>query len=319
MVEAATFLPVIIVVALLIFCRDMLSKMMKDQQSITRTKRNTEESAANNKKSFSTSSESRNIEKRMKPNLKPSNGPAHGTPTTNWEKFKDLIKDSGSDEKKIRTNNAHTKTFPRQRRNYSHVECTASTPASTFSPTAKSKVNIAKNKTMNQLTKQVAIDCEMVGIGNGTENMLARVSLVNRYGVCVYDKYVKPREKVQDYRTPVSGIRPDDLYNGENFETVQREVAEILQGRLLIGHALKHDTDVLFLSHPKRMIRDTSRYKQFRKVSMGNTPSLKRLAAELLGIDIQSGEHSSVEDARTAMQLYMLYKNQWETDIRTKR
>ncbi|XP_046747394.1 RNA exonuclease 4 [Diprion similis] len=319
MVEEVTFLPIIIVIAILICCRDMLSKMMKDQQSITRTKRNTEETVANNKKSFAISNESRNTEKRMKPNLKPSHGPAHGTSITNWEKFKDLIKDSGSDEKKIRNNNAHAKTFPRQRRNYNNVESTTSTPALTFSPITKSKVDITKNEAMNQLTKQVAMDCEMVGIGDGTENMLARVSLVNRYGVCIYDKYVKPREKVQDYRTPVSGIRPHDLHNGENFETVQKEVAEILHGRLLIGHALKHDTDVLFLSHPKRMIRDTSRYKQFRKVSKGNTPSLKRLAAELLGIDIQSGEHSSVEDARTAMQLYMLYKNQWETDIRTKR
>lgn len=159
----------------------------------------------------------------------------------------------------------------------------------------------------------------MVGIGDGTESMLARVSIVNRHGECIYDKYVKPREKVLDYRTAVSGIRPQDLRNGEDFETVQREVAEILKGKILIGHALKHDTDVLFLSHPKRLIRDTSRWKQFRKVSKGNTPSLKKLAAELLGTNIQSGEHNSVEDARTAMQLYVLFKNQWETDIRTKR
>ena len=38
---------------------------------------------------------------------------------------------------------------------------------------------------------------------------------MNHFGHCVYDKYVKPREKVTDYRTAVSGIRPKDIANGE--------------------------------------------------------------------------------------------------------
>lgn len=177
------------------------------------------------------------------------------------------------------------------------------------------KHSTAKSKQSN-LTKQVAMDCEMVGIGDGTDSMIARVSIVNKYGDCVYDKYVKPREKVVDYRTPVSGIRPDQLRNGEEFNVVQKEVADILKGRTLVGHALKHDLDVLYLSHPRRYLRDTSRYKPFRQVSKGNTPSLKRLACELLGREIQVGEHNSVEDARAAMQLYMLYKNKWESERR---
>lgn len=178
--------------------------------------------------------------------------------------------------------------------------------------------DIKESSQKKELTKQIAMDCEMVGIGDGTESMLARVSLINRHGECVYDKYVKPTEEVKDYRTAVSGIRPHHLLDGEDFKLVQSEVAEILRGKLLIGHALKNDLSVLFLSHPKRHLRDTSRYKPFRKVSSGNTPSLKKLAAELLGVNIQNGEHNSVEDARTAMQLYVLYKNQWEADIHSR-
>lgn len=179
----------------------------------------------------------------------------------------------------------------------------------------KKKHNAVKNK-QNNLTKQIAMDCEMVGIGDGTDSMIARVSIVNKYGDCVYDKYVKPREKIVDYRTPVSGIRPDQLQNGEEFNIVQKEVADILRNRTLIGHALKHDLDVLYLSHPRKYLRDTSRYKPFRQISKGNTPSLKKLACELLGREIQVGEHNSVEDARAAMQLYMLYKNKWESERR---
>lgn len=60
------------------------------------------------------------------------------------------------------------------------------------------------------------MDCEMVGVGpGGEESMLARVSIVNYFGKCVYDKYVKPTEKVTDYRTAVSGIRPGDIEHGK--------------------------------------------------------------------------------------------------------
>ncbi|XP_050463669.1 uncharacterized protein LOC126857866 isoform X1 [Cataglyphis hispanica] len=174
--------------------------------------------------------------------------------------------------------------------------------------------NDIKNKENKTLTKHIAMDCEMVGIGDGTESMLARISIVNKHGFCLYDKYVKPREKVVDYRTAVSGIRPEHLQDAEDFSTVQKEVADMLKGRILVGHALKHDLNVLFLSHPRRYWRDTSKYKPFRQISKGNTPSLKKLAHELLGREIQVGEHSSVEDARAAMQLYMLYKNKWESE-----
>lgn len=62
----------------------------------------------------------------------------------------------------------------------------------------------------------MAIDCEMVGVGpTGEDSIVARVSLVNQFGKCIYDKHVKPTEKVTDYRTAFSGVRPEDIKNGE--------------------------------------------------------------------------------------------------------
>lgn len=61
-----------------------------------------------------------------------------------------------------------------------------------------------------------AMDCEMVGVGpEGVESTLARVSIVNYHGCTVLDRFVRPREKVTDYRTWVSGVREEDLRNGE--------------------------------------------------------------------------------------------------------
>ncbi len=73
------------------------------------------------------------------------------------------------------------------------------------------------------------------------------------------------------------------------LSVVQKEVSELLKGRILVGHALHHDLKVntlegrplvvteqlfissipqaLFLSHPSKDTRDTSGYKPFRVIA----------------------------------------------------
>ncbi|KAH8360356.1 RNA exonuclease 4 [Drosophila serrata] len=205
----------------------------------------------------------------------------------------------------------------------------ASTPA-----TAPGSENQSTEKTSPALTKSartrirkkaqrncyLAMDCEMVGVGhNGNDDMLARVSIVNRVGEVLLDKHVKPRLEVTDYRTSVSGIRPHDIANGEDFDVVQDEVVKLLHGRILVGHALRNDLAVLNIRHPFEHIRDTSRYKPLCKlVSNGHTPSLKRLTLAVLGQEIQTGEHNSVEDARAAMGIYNRIATDWEKYLERK-
>ncbi|KAF1630781.1 RNA exonuclease 4, partial [Eudyptes filholi] len=154
---------------------------------------------------------------------------------------------------------------------------------------------LVKEKASEGLTRAVAMDCEMVGVGpKGEDSIVARVSIVNQFGKCIYDKYVKPTEEVTDYRTAVSGIRPENINTGEDFKTVQKEVADILNGRILVGHALRNDLKVLFLDHPQKKIRDTQRYKPFRQRVKNARPSLKLLCERLLNVQVQTSEHCSV-------------------------
>lgn len=179
---------------------------------------------------------------------------------------------------------------------------------------------LVKEGASEVLTKAVAMDCEMVGVGpDGDDSIVARVSLVNRYGTCIYDKYVKPTEKVTDYRTAVSGIRPNDIVNGENVTTVQKEVAQILQGRILVGHAIHNDLKILLLDHPKKNIRDTQKYKPFKEIAKSSRPALRVLCKEVLHVKVQHGEHSSVQDAQATMRLYTLARKEWEAEIKAKR
>ena len=164
--------------------------------------------------------------------------------------------------------------------------------------------------------KYIAIDCEMVGVGPDPVNdsALARISIVNFHGHQLYDSFVVPKEPVTDFRTHISGITPQLLRSARPLETVQADVAQLLERRILVGHAVRHDLDALFLSHPIRDIRDTSKYPLFRQYAAGKTPGLKKLAKEVLGLDIQRREHSSLEDARATMLLYRKEKDGFEAE-----
>lgn len=181
----------------------------------------------------------------------------------------------------------------------------ASIPSLHDTQQASEKVNEGLSP-VAEAGKYIAVDCEMVGVGPDPDNesTLARVSIVNYHGHQVYDSFVLPKEQVTDYRTFVSGITPRLLKSARTLEAVQADVAKLLDGRILVGHSVRNDLDALLLGHPKRDIRDTSRYPGFRQYSAGRTPGLKKLAKEVLGIDVQGGEHSSIEDARATMLLY---------------
>ncbi len=85
----------------------------------------------------------------------------------------------------------------------------------------------------------------MVGLGPlGSESSLARVSIVNYHGHTVLDTFVRQRERVTDWRTWVSGVRPEDMAHAQTFEEVQKTVAKLVEGKVLIGHAIHNDTQV---------------------------------------------------------------------------
>ncbi|KAF2268833.1 hypothetical protein CC78DRAFT_613069 [Lojkania enalia] len=169
--------------------------------------------------------------------------------------------------------------------------------------------------------KYIALDCEMVGTGPepSRDSALARVSVVNYHGHQVYDSYVQVKVPVTDYRTEVSGIEPRHIHRSyaRVFKEVQSDISILLSGRILVGHAVKNDLDALLLKHDKRYTRDTSKYSKFREFASipGRTPSLKGLVERLLGVEIQVGRHSSVEDARATMALFRLEKEGFDAEV----
>lgn len=173
--------------------------------------------------------------------------------------------------------------------------------------------------------KAVALDCEMVGTGmNGKYSELARCSLVNSRGEVLYDEFVQPKGYVTDFRTQWSGIRRSDINKNKavTLEQCQQAVLHILKGKLLVGHALQNDMKVLMLSHPRMLIRDTSRYPPFMRTlpnGKRRPRALKDLTRQFLGKTIQTGEHDSTIDARCTMELYLHAQQEWEVYLRQKK
>ncbi|KAK0744214.1 ribonuclease H-like domain-containing protein [Schizothecium vesticola] len=185
----------------------------------------------------------------------------------------------------------------------------------TAAPPARPNEGLSPDFLTTPPGKYLAIDCEMVGVGpSGHLSALARVSLVDFHGRQVYDSYVRPRETVTDWRTHVSGVGPGHMAAAREFNAVRDEVAGLLRGKIVVGHDVKHDLAVLELEHSVKMVRDTAKFSGFKKYGNGPKPKLKVLAREVLGVEIQSGEHSSVEDARVAMLLFRREKAAFDVE-----
>jgi RNA exonuclease 4 len=166
------------------------------------------------------------------------------------------------------------------------------------------------------------MDCEMVGVGASQTSALARVCLIDYAGKVLYDKFCKPIDRVTDHRTHVSGVRAKDLVRAPCFKVVQNEVAALIREKVVIGHALHNDFAVLGFSHPKSLIRDTSKYAPLVRASKSlgkRTPSLRDLALTELDLVIQTAAHSPEEDARAALLIYKKFRREWEQFIRSGR
>ncbi len=69
-----------------------------------------------------------------------------------------------------------------------------------------------------------------------------------------------------------------------------------------------HALQALLLSHPRKMTRDTATYPPLMmsvgKGQKAKSRSLRHLAETELGLSIQAGEHSPIDDARSTLYLY---------------
>lgn len=140
--------------------------------------------------------------------------------SSNWSKLQQKLETSKIIKQQTVVEEAKTSSRKRKRVTSRHEINDAVT-------VKKAKETVIVDTTSDEeKAKYIALDCEMVGIGTtGKMSALARCALVDYDGNKIYDKYVRPKSFVTDFRTKYSGIRVQDLRQGHaiTFEEVCRQ------------------------------------------------------------------------------------------------
>ena len=92
----------------------------------------------------------------------------------------------------------------------------------------------------------------------------------------------------------------------KDAHVVEAQVSKIIAIRTVVMHGGKHDMTAFETAKDEMFKTSTvvDTQELYSYLQKDRTPGLATTAREILGLDIQQGSHSSVEDAQTTMKLY---------------
>jgi len=152
----------------------------------------------------------------------------------------------------------------------------------------------------------IAVDCEMIQT-TAVSNCLARVSLTNKDEL-ILDELVKPRGRVKNYLTKITGINKAVLEKAKfTYSEIQKKVLEFIEPQTIwVGHDYIHDVRSLGIEEycPNTLFLDSCKLFSYDGYD-GYHPALTDLCYIILGLGIHDhgASHDSIIDSRASWYL----------------
>ena len=197
-------------------------------------------------------------------------------------------------------------------------------------PSTKIPISYIRNTLLiEDIRKRILfLDCEFVGgykelNRNGKwkgTSLLASICVMKYDGEILLNTRVTPTKKIKSYVKWITGFTPQDLRNKRKDTEIISDVKKLVNGKILVGHDLTADLEVLKISKETLMgIRDLSTSIVLREITDCENSRLKlaNLATELLGRSIYNklGQHCGLRDVQAIRDLYIKFEEQWLDDI----
>ena len=101
--------------------------------------------------------------------------------------------------------------------------------------------------------RYLAIDVECVATGTRHDELdVCLVAVVDVNEEVIFNRKVKPEKRIVNYLTPLTGLQPGDLDDGERLSVVLRDVKALLgPDVVVVGQGLKSDIKWLQLEQGK--------------------------------------------------------------------
>jgi hypothetical protein len=151
---------------------------------------------------------------------------------------------------------------------------------------------------------------------NSKPKGVGRVSVVNASLELVYDTFVHYGPDVEHRPDPQHlklGVKYQDI-KPENGAQLHKDVIKTLRAifdksGVLVAHAFESDRRMLKdLDFSGYEIKDTQDVSEYQALNDWKPPSLKMLTQDVLGRDLDRTDgHSSVDDARVTMELWLIH------------
>lgn len=165
--------------------------------------------------------------------------------------------------------------------------------------------------------KAIAVDCEMVGIAGGKDELALLCAVDLFSGEILIKSLVLPLVAVKDWRTKYSGVTAAMMnaasISGEALDGWPAARAKLFEfadaDTILVGHSLNNDLKVLHISH-NRVVDSCILVAEAvfgKRNRLGRQWGLKALSQDLLGATIQSSKkgHDCLEDTLASRELVL--------------